>query len=300
MFFRKIIPIIALCFVFPNISLSEVKNASSTDTRKLVDSSGSSPAKLDEAVRKKRKEIVNEAVAAIGETNKALVALEQNKTQDALNALQKAIGELEVVLARDSNLAFAVIDTKINVHDLYSSLESIDLARAQAEDYLRHSQIQKAREILRDLAYEVTLSEVSIPLGTYPDILKDAVSLIDAGNTKGAKVALQVALDSLVVTNHIIPLGVIRAEKELDIAEELADKKKRTEVENSSLKLALDKARFQLRMSEALGYGSTEDYSPIYKHLDDIENNATDTPEKSRFFDEIRKFFSDMTKPFYD
>lgn len=95
----------------------------------MSDKAGSTErAKVNKEISNKRKEIVNEAVTALKETKKALTALEKDEQQNALKHLEKAVGELEVALARDPNLAHAAIDTRITVHDLYSSLENIEQA----------------------------------------------------------------------------------------------------------------------------------------------------------------------------
>jgi predicted negative regulator of RcsB-dependent stress response len=73
--------------------------------------------KVDGKISKKQKEIINEAVNALKETKKALTALEKDKAQNALKHLEKAVGELEVALARDPDLALAAIDTRITIHD---------------------------------------------------------------------------------------------------------------------------------------------------------------------------------------
>ena len=257
-------------------------------------------AKVDKIISNRQKEILHEAVDAIANTKKALAALEKNKQQEALNALEKAMGELEVALARDPDIALAAIDAQITIHDLYSSLENIKQAREQAKDYLENNQIQKARGILSGLASEIVISVVSIPLATYPKAIKNAIPLVDAGKTKEAKTALQVALNSLVVTNYTIPLPIIRAEKNLNEAEVMTEKKDRTEVENIYLTHSLDQARFQLTMAEALGYGGKDDYRILYKHLDKIIEETEGGTPKSDLYNEIRKFLSDLARPFTD
>lgn len=262
--------------------------------------SSAAQAKVDEKINEKQKEIIDEAVDAIANTKKALTALEKDKQQEALNALEKAVGELEVALARDPDLALAAIDTQITIHDLYSSLENIKQARKQAEAYLENNQIQKARSILSGLASEVIISVISIPLATYPKAIKDAIRLIDAGKTKEAKTTLQVSLNTLVITKHIIPLPIIRAEENLDEAEALAEKKDRTEVENISITHFLDQIRFQLTMAEALGYGGKDDYKLLYKYLDEINEKTEGNKFYSSYFNEIRKFLSDLARSFSD
>ncbi len=276
------------------------ENRATKKSRNLTESSMSDPnenANVEEKVSQKREKIVKEAVAAIEETKKALTALENDRKQDALNALEKSVGKLEIVLERDPDLAFAVIDTKIAIHDLYASLKGIEQAKKQAEDYLEDNDIQKARGTLKGMASEVVISAVSIPLATYPEAIKDVVPLIDAGKTKEAKTALHVALNSLIVTDYIIPLPFIRAEENLNLAESLAEKKDRTEKENTSLTFLLEDARFQLKMAEALGYGNEVVYETLHKQIDKVIEKTEGNKYGSGYFDEISEFLSELISP---
>jgi hypothetical protein len=47
--------------------------------------------------------------------------------------------------------------------------------------------VQKARVLIRDLASEIIISVVSIPLQTYPDAIKAVAPLIDRGKIRPAQ-----------------------------------------------------------------------------------------------------------------
>lgn len=80
----------------------------------------------DEALEK-RKQIIAEATAAIRETKKALKALEveDKKPDEALKALETATGKLELILARDPELALAPVDVTVVTHDLLVDLDTV-------------------------------------------------------------------------------------------------------------------------------------------------------------------------------
>ena len=137
---------------------------------------------------------------------------------------------------------------------------------------------------------EVVVSDISIPLATYPEAMKNVVPLIDAGKTKEAKTALHVALNSLVVTDYVIPLPFIRAEENLNLANSLAEKKDRTEKENTSLAVLLEDTRFQLKMAEALGYGKNAVFKALDEQIDKIIEKTEENKYGSGYFDEILKF----------
>ncbi|MGH8603231.1 MAG: YfdX family protein [Gammaproteobacteria bacterium] len=99
----------------------------------------------------------------------------------------------------------------------------------------------------------------NIPLATYPDAIKAVVPLIDAGKTEQAKEELQQALHTLVVTENVIPLPLLRAERMLDKADKLAQRPSETGAEREEAKRLLVHAGYQLDMADTLCYGEQKD-----------------------------------------
>ncbi|MBF0431432.1 MAG: YfdX family protein, partial [Fibrobacteria bacterium] len=209
---------------------------------------------------RKREKVMEEAIAAIRETETAIEALDDTKKYEALAALERATGKLELLLARNPSLALAPIDVSVTTHDLLTTLEDIKSARNKAEDYLEDGEIQKARMLLDKMVCEIVVRVTNIPLASYPEAIKAVSPLIEDGKNLEAKSALQAALNTLVVTSHIIPLPVIRAEEMLKDAEALAEKEDRSKEGNDSLATLLNNADYQIKMAQALGYGDKKDY----------------------------------------
>ena len=241
-----------------------------------------------------RQKIVEEAVAALNETKNALAALDANKKAEAIAALGKVVGQLEIIIAREPELAFAPIDVRVTTHDLYASLKTIELAKKEAEDLLEDGEVQKARILLKDLASEIVISVVNLPLATYPDAIKAVIPLIDKDKFDEAKAALQAALNTLVVTTHVIALPVIRAEQMLIEAEKLAETEKRSDKDNKVLSDLLQNARFQLEMAAALGYGDKKEYKDFYKQIEEIEKKTDDGKSGKGFFDKVKHSLSNF------
>jgi hypothetical protein len=240
------------------------------------------------AISRQRKEIIDEAVSAIAETNTALQALEQDKPDQALDALARASGKLNIVLAREPALALAPIDINVTLYNVYNSVDAILKARKQAEDYLEAGEVQKARALIDDLASEMVISVVNIPLKTYPDAISAVVPLIDQRKIEKAKAALRAALDTTVISDRVIPLPLLRADVQLARAEALAEKKKRSEEENKNLARLLDAVGKQLKLAEALGYGDQQDYQKLYSELEEIEGKTKLGGAGEGFFDKIK------------
>ena len=239
-------------------------------------------------VAEKRRKIIAEATAAVDKTRTALKALEDNKTDEALKALEVATGQLELILARDPELALAPVDVDVETYDLLASLDTIKAVIKEAEDDLEEGEIQMARPLVANLASEIVIQTTSIPLGTYPAAIKSITPLIDEGRIDEVKTGLQAALNTLVITEDIVPLPILRAEQLLKNAEAQAENAARTIKDNETLAELLKDARTQLKMAELLGYGTKKSFKPMYEQLDQIESRTSGGKGGQGWFDKIR------------
>ncbi len=237
----------------------------------------------------KRREIIQEAVAALQQTFAALKALEDGDRKKALDALAAATGKLELVVAREPGLALAPVDVAMTTYDVLATADDILAARKEVIRLLEEGNLPAARALLDSLRSEVVVTVTSIPLATYPDAIKAVTPLIDQGRIDEARQALQAALATLVVTRHIIPLPLLRADEALVIAEVLAEKKDRSDKENQALENTLALVEEQLRLSEALGYGTHADYELLRKQLEEIRGKVSGGKSGTGFFDKIKE-----------
>jgi hypothetical protein len=272
-------------------SLPEEPQAQSPATQSVQEEVDS---KVKDKADEQRKQILANASAALDETEKALRALEENNTEAALTSLEVATGKLELILARDPSLALAPVDVDVVTHDLLASLDTVKAMIHDAEEYLEDGEIQMARPLVTNLASEIVIETSSIPLATYPDAIKAITPLIDAGRIDEAKSALRAALRTLVVTQEVIPLPILRAEQLLDSAEALAEKKARSARDNENLAELLKAAQSQLKLAELLGYGTEESFEPIYEQLDQIEDQTAGGKGGKGWFDRIKAQLTEL------
>ena len=204
----------------------------------------------------KRVQLLKDAQSAIEETQKALDALDQGKKDEALAALERVTGKLDLILARDPKLALAPVNVATVVRDLYANKDTVKATIKEARSDLNDGKVQQARALLGGLASEAELQVTNIPLATYPAAIKAVAPLIDAGKKDEAKAALQLALNTLVVERFITPLPTVRALAMLGEAEKLAGKSGRSNDENKKLHDLVENARQQLELGETLGYGT--------------------------------------------
>lgn len=299
---------------------SQVQSQAATSTEAQTPKQES---KGEEAIRKERKKLVEEAVTALRETEHALKALsgKEPKPQEALEALSTVIGKLGIILARDPELKFVPVDVEVMSLDLISDIDKVQEAIKDAQEYLEEGEIQKARRLLSSLGSELVITTLSLPLATYPDAIQAIVPLIDEGKYQEARDALEAVLNTLVVTNRvIIPLPILRAEYLIQQAETLAKELETPKIESAekaqgtqeaSAKEAspkdkkaqiqdlLKQAHQQLRLAEVLGYGLEEkQYEDLHAQIRRIEQKIGAEEATQGLFAKLRNTLSRFTQTF--
>ncbi len=265
-------------------ALAEAPTAAKTDSH------------TQEQTEKKRKTLMADATAALAETQGALTLLDAGKKKEALAALERATGKLDVILARDPTLTLAPAGVSVVTTDLQGGTQVAKQLRLQAQDLISQGRIQEARHVIRNLASETVVAVANIPLATYPGAIKAAVRSIDADKIDEAKAILQTALNTQVLTETTIALPVVFVGESLKEAETLAEKKDRTKDDNARLKASLDKARGQLEFAQALGYGTKKDFDKMYQQLTEIEDKTADNKSGVGFFAKLKASISDFMK----
>ena len=250
-------------------------------------------------VETKRKAMLEEAISAVEETKNALSALEKNSKDKALAALQKATGKLEILVSRDPKMALTPIDVDVIAHDIYSSLDEIKRAKDEAEDLLEDGKVQKARPLIKALASEIVIRTTNLLLGTYPSAIKAVAPLIDAGEVDQAKEALQQALNTLVVTENVIALPLLRAELMLEHADDLAQKPSKTGAEHEEAKRLMVNARYQLALAQVLGYGEKRDYQELTRLLDHVNTQLAEKKASKEQFAEVHSSLSRLRRSLF-
>lgn len=220
----------------------------------------------------KEPQIVKEAADAVSDIHQALEDLDKNDMKKAFFALQTASEKLDVVLAKQPALALIPVDIEVDIDDFQGDAKTVEKAISEADDLLNDGKLQAARQILAELASEVRIATVFMPLGSFPTAIKNAMPLINKGEAKEAAKLLNNALNMLVETTDVIPLPFLRAEALLDEASDLEHKKDMSKEKGREEVLKLtDAAKDQLKVAELLGYGDKDDFKALYTEMDDIK-----------------------------
>ena len=229
---------------------------------------------IERTEAERRASLSRDAQSALEETRNALTALDRGDKNAALAALERASGKLDLVVSRDPKLAFAPVDIMTTIFDLYATPDTVKAVTKEVRDDLSNNQVQQARHLIADLASEADTHVVEIPLATYPAAIRAVAPLIDARKTEDAKAALQAALNTLVIETFVVPLPRVRAQALLQQAEQLATKSNRTQDDKQKVRSYIDATRTELKLAEALGYGTKDNYKPLYAQLDDVQKKA--------------------------
>lgn len=248
----------------------------------------STTAKID---KESQEHIIKDAVKALQSTSTALAALQRKDGDAALDALADATGKLELVISADPDLALAPIDVHETVYDLYTDPKAVDAVRTRAISLLRAGHLQDARALLKDMASELVIETVSIPLVTYPDAIKAVVPLVQAGKYDDAVTGLQAALNTLVVVDTVVPLPILRSETAVGAARLIASKgDKLTSEQKAEVDKQLDFARSQLRLAVALGYADRGSLKELHSAIENVRKMVrSDVDSKETFKNIINK-----------
>lgn len=238
-----------------------------------------------------RRELLQDAVTALQETENALIAIDQNKRKEAIAALERATGKLEILLARTPTLALAPVDVTAVTYDVLSDVKDVEALREQAEQAIEQGRLQDARRLIGDLASETVVSTSNLPLATYPAAIKSAAALLAEGKSQDAKRVLQTALNTVVVQETIAPLPLARAQSAIRQARGLAEKADRTAAENTRLRSLLETAREQVRFGQALGYATKKDMDGLMEAIDEIDAKTGGQKHGKGLLDRIEGLF---------
>ena len=249
----------------------------------------------------KEKELVKEAGEAVAETKKAIAALEKNQPKEALADLDVVSGQLRTVLAKDPALKEVPVEVDTLVVDFDGDRKSVEAVAGKAGELIRHHQLQAARYLLDGLASEVRISVTTLPLETYPAAIEKAASQIVGGKIDDAKTELYGVLNLLVTRTEIYPLPLLNAEETLMEAYRLEHGTDLSKAESKKkiLKLA-DQANEQLKLAEALGYGSKDDYPALYqgvKALKTTLHTSKFRAEWDKLQEALKAFKKKLTPP---
>jgi hypothetical protein len=247
-----------------------------------------------EQTEARRKDVTPEAAEALRMTAQALDALNASDADTAINLLESVTGKLEIVTARDPNLALAPLAATMETVEVAISTAGLELIRDEVRDAMRDGEVQRARRLLRDFASETIITIRSLPLATYPAAIKEVVRLIDDDKLSQAAQKLRTTLASVVETDIVLPHPLLIAQHLLREAQALSEKSDRQSEEDARLTRALDEAAANLERAEILGYGTRKDFREFHEQIAAIRRKAAGGKSGMGWFDALRSGLDDL------
>ena len=244
-----------------------------------------------EAERQAREILDQEAISAIQETRTAVEAIAGNNIEEAMQAIERATGRVDILLASKPAAALVPVDLEAKVIDT-APRDSIEILEIAQDASLAFDELKfpDARALLHALMSEVRVRIYNLPLATYPTALKDAARLLEQRKSDDATSILLAALTTLVAIDQVTPIPLILA---LD-----AIKEAQAQLGNAAeaLKL-LEAARNELMRARQLGYaGKAPEYVSLNEDISKLEKQLRSEEDTGLGFARLREKLASFLK----
>ena len=226
--------------------------------------------------------LVSEAIKALKYTADANIYLTHKNKKLAIESLKKAIGELTIVLNSPKAPYLLPVDVKMQAYEYVGNIKNIAVQVKAAKKAVEDNNLPLAREILNSLKSEIDISTINIPLATYPSAIKLAVKYLNENKIKEAQDVINMALNTLVKTNTVIPIPLVKANDLIVMASKTKNKKQAIRY--------LEEAKKQLKLAQLLGYSSTSNttYKMLKDSINKIENKINHNKNTNSFFEDLK------------
>ncbi|HFB54731.1 MAG TPA: YfdX family protein [Hellea balneolensis] len=218
--------------------------------------------------------IAKQAAEAFKNINSAQKAILDKDKAVATTDLTKALGQLEAVISLNPDLQFIPLNQEVITLDTYDDADTVRGVRRTALGLLRRGKVQDARLMLSDLASELDVRTTNLPLVSYTDAIRLALPLLQADDFDGAKLILDQALLTRVVTDKIIALPIVRMVNALEAAQAIEAKNDVISDDNKKEILTnLEYAEEQMGLAVALGYADKDTYKQTLRTIKTLRKN---------------------------
>lgn len=249
-----------------------------------------------ETQRKADKSVDRDAVAAVDEAQAALKAIAAGRSRQAIAAIERATGKINILTARYPAAALIPVDVEVDIVDhAPQDRKAIHDLSSAAEKAVANGDYPAARTLLDQLASEIRLRTYNLPLATYPAAMQETARLLDQNKPQEAETVLRTALNTLVVVDQETPLPVLRAQAVVKQAQ--AEREK----DPSAAQRLLANAKGDLERAKVLGYQrAAPEYASLAQSLSELDRQLNGKEDTSSAFtalkERIAAFLERMTK----
>lgn len=246
-------------------------------------------AQIAERLSEQRALINNEAVVAMAMVNETALLLETGNTVIAKKRLGSALAKLNRL--RRNNPTLRLVPVLVS-HILNDDLNSFDVIQYKKQEINKQWQLghaQKVRRMLNDFISDTTIRTLSLPVEQFYQTIQESRQFINQGEIEKAKLHIETLLQSIATSDHTIPLPLLRAELLINEAEQITRQADNTNQPDSAvLHSLLSHAKHQLKLANALGYGSPERYRLFFQAIDGIKSLVNANQQTTKLFSKLR------------
>jgi hypothetical protein len=237
----------------------------------------------NEAEQQALKTLDKDAIAAIEQTVQAIDSIAAGKTADALKGIEEATGKVNIVLARNPELALIPVSIEALIIDTAPrDIDDIEKLADAADKAILVDDFPTARALLGALRSEVRVRTYNLPLGIYPTALQEAARLLDK-DSQAASIALLAALNTLVTVDQVTPLPLLVAQEAINQAQTSAQKDK-----NAAQKV-VETAELELNRAMALGYaGQDPEYPALKEDISNLKKQLKGSEDATSAFSKLK------------
>jgi hypothetical protein len=233
-----------------------------------------------------------DAMAAISETQKAIDAIASNKSDQALAAIERATGKINVLLAR--NPATAIIPVSVNVDIIDAAPHDVKLIKdlgQHASTAVAAKDYPAARVLLAALTSEIRVRTYNLPLATYPEALKAAARLLDQKKQQDASDVLLTALNTLLVVDRVTPLPLVIAREAINSA------KAQSQNDKQVAQTLVQTAKNEVERAKELGYApQAPEYEDLRADISNLEKQLKGNSDAGSLFAKLEDKLSAFMK----
>jgi hypothetical protein len=282
---KGLISILVSSLLLTSISIAD---SNVTLTSKQVTQKATKEATAD--AKSHQVKLVQEAIASLKLSAKALEALNKNKPEEAKKDIELALGKLESILATEKAPKLLPIDNRVIVKNFAGTAKDVEKAIETVKALLDKGKVQEAGELLITLQSEIDIVVVNLPLASYPDALKLASKYILEKKYEKAKQVLNLALSTFTEVEYIIPIPVVNALELIKTASAIAKTNKEQALKH------LEYASDELDKAEKLGYISSSDvtYKQLHELIEKTEKEIKGPNKAEKLFSELIEKLKDF------
>lgn len=227
-------------------------------------------------------ELISDGIESIEFTKLAIKAISDEDKSAAIDHISSALGRIETVILRNPEMVSIPVRRVVRTDDIDTDLGAIKVVKESIKKSLDQNKFHIARKDLESLMSEVRIETTSIPIGTFPDVLKGAILSIEKNDAEAAVSKLSTVLNTMVVNKQYISLPCMRAEVLLE--ESLTIQPGHTDqIENR--KLLLSSAIDQVDIAYELGQIEAKSSQAIKSKINEAKNAIGTT----KFKDEVNE-----------